>query len=63
MHNYFFFLYFLRRQLNIQLIFSNELKSDNQQTLEDVKDKIIMSESACSYDIHFDKLSVLLYYE
>ena len=33
--------------------FSDELKSDNQQILEDVKDDIIMSDSACFSDIQY----------
>ena len=33
--------------------FSDELKSDNQQILEDTKDNIIMSESACFSDIQY----------
>ena len=33
--------------------FSDELKSDNQQILEDAEDEIIMSESACSSDIQY----------
>ena len=33
--------------------FSDELKSDNQQILEDAKDNMIMSESACFSDIQY----------
>ena len=33
--------------------FSDELKSDNKQILEDAEDEIIMSESACSSDIQY----------
>ena len=43
--------------------FSDELKSDNQQILEDAKDNIKMSESACFQIFNIAKLSVLLYYE
>ena len=43
--------------------FSDELKSDNQQILEDAKDETIMSESACSSDIQYCQTTVLLYYE
>ena len=33
--------------------FSDELKSDNQQILEDAEDETIMSKSACSSDIQY----------
>ena len=33
--------------------FSDELKSDNQQILEDAEDETIMSDSACSSDIQY----------
>ena len=33
--------------------FSDELKSDHQQILEDAEDEIIMFESACSSDIQY----------
>ena len=36
--------------------FSDELKSDNQQILEDAKDEIIMSDSACSSNIQYCKI-------
>ena len=43
--------------------FSDELKSDNQQILEDVEDDTIMSKSACSSDIQYCQTFSTSYYE
>ena len=42
--------------------FSDELKYDNQQILEDAKDDIIMYKIACSFDIQYHRVNLELQY-